>query len=109
MLISIDGIKDQIVDIEEEIAYVKSFERPYLESEWAPYYLGHENGVLYDGERVVRLRDRAPVAKEDSAPDDVLALQESEEESIRISSPEESRHFFINDKLSPLKEIGLLE
>lgn len=109
MLVSIQDIKDEIVDIEEEVAFIENFERPFLESERAPYYLGHENGVLYNGERVVRLRDRAPVVADEDTPDDVLALQQVEEDKIKISSPEESRHYFINDKLKPLKDIWLLE
>lgn len=109
MLISIQDIKDDIVDMEGEVAFIQNFERPYLESDRAPYYLGHENGVLYWWERVVRLRDRSPVIVEEWTPDDVLALQQEEEDKIKISSPEESWHYFINDKLKPLKDIWLLE
>jgi len=65
---------------------------------------------LYDGERVVRLRNKANIPPENlNLPDEILAIQQQEEDLIKISSPEESRHFFINDKLSPLKDLGLIE
>jgi len=110
MLISIQDIRDNIDETKEETAFIQNFEKPFLESDRAPYYLWHENGVLYDGERVVRLRNKANIPPENlNLPDEILAIQQQEEDLIKISSPEESRHFFINDKLSPLKDLGLIE
>ncbi len=108
MLGSIELIQNESSLVEEEIQYVKNFEKPYLESEWAPYYIGHENGVLYDWERVVRLKSKKPLTKDESLPDEILSRQ-SEDDVIKISSPEESRHYFINDKLTPLKDLWILQ
>ena len=50
MEVAITEIQNDIDYTKNEIAFIKNFERPYLESERADYYLGHENGVIYDGE-----------------------------------------------------------
>ncbi len=110
MLVSIQDIRDQIEIEKDETNFIQNFERPYLDSERAPYYLWHENWVLYDGERVVRLREKRTIVDQDpTQPDQIRALQQQEDDLIKISSPEESRHYFINDKLSPLKDLGILE
>jgi len=107
MMSSIQWINTESALIKTETEYIKNFKRPFLESDWASYYIGHENWILYAWERVVRLRTKK-IVEEDALPDDILARQWAEDE-IKISSPEESRHFFINDKLTPLKDIWILK
>lgn len=108
MVIAIQEIQEEIDDTKNEATFIKNFEIPYLASEWAKYYLWHENGQIYDWEWVVRLRNRDKLS-DDQLPNDILALQEKEEDVIIISSPEESRYYFIYDKLKPLKDLWLIE
>jgi len=102
MQTSITTIKDEIAVIEEETQYMDNFKIPYLESERAPYFLGHENGVLYEGEYVIRLRQKK-ILKDDTAQD----IQQRINDPVLISSPKESRHHFFADKLSELEMIGI--
>ncbi len=107
MEVAITEINDEIVNTKDEIAFISNFERPYLESEWADYYLWHENWVVYNGEWVIRLRNREKILADNE--DDILSLQKKEEDMIVISSPEESWFYFIHDKLKPLKDLWLIE
>ncbi len=108
MEVAITEIEKEIDSTKDEISFIKNFERPYLGSEWADYYLGHENGVIYEWEWVIRLRNRSKFAQT-WTPDDILSLQEKKEDVIVISSPEESWYYFIYDKLKPLKELWIIE
>lgn len=114
MVKNIEIIRENIVEVENETDFIKYYEKPFLETERAPFYLWHEHGTLYPWERVVRLKSRTTVdgailSDADSTPDDILAMQEEDDDLIKITSPQESRHYFINDKLQPLKEMWLLE
>ncbi len=114
MVTNIAIIKENIVEVQDEINFTKYYEKPFLETDWAPFYLWHEHGTLYAWERVVRLKSRKPTQKvvvdeAASSPDDILSMQQEEDDFIKITSPQESRHYFINDKLTALKEIWLLE
>jgi len=107
MDVAIVEIRQEIKKTKDEIAFIKNFERPFLESERADYYLWHENGIIYDRERVIRLRNREKILNDGN---DILSLQEEEiEDIIVISSPEESWYYFIEEKLKPLKDLGLIE
>ena len=99
---SISIIKEEITEIEQETYYMNNFKIPYLESERAPYFLWHENGVLYDGEYVIRLR-KQKIIKNDTAKD----MQQRKNDPVLISSPKESRSYFFADKLEELKFIGI--
>ncbi len=108
MEVAIEEIQTEINDAAEEIAFIKNFERPFLDSEWAEYYLWHENGVVYDGERVIRLRNRERILADTQ--DDILSLQAKDDKDvIVISSPQESWYYFIYDKLEPLKDLWFIE
>lgn len=105
---AIQEIEMEIEDAAEEIAFITNFERPYLESERAEYYLWHENWVIYEGEWVIRLRNRERIIPDTQ--DDILALQGQEDNDvIVISSPQESWYYFIYDKLEPLKDLWFIE
>ena len=103
MEVAIQEIQEEITTTKDEIEFIKHYEVPFLDSEWADYYLGHENGVVYDGEWVVRLKNREKILA--NTQDDILTLQASEEDMIIISSPEESWYYFIYDKLKPLQDL----
>ena len=51
----IDKVQREIEEVEEKTNYTNNFQVKYLESEYAPYFAGHENGIIYDNEKVVRL------------------------------------------------------
>lgn len=40
---SIDTVRYDIDEINQEIAYLNNFYQQYLQTEYAPYFLGHEN------------------------------------------------------------------
>lgn len=99
---SIEQSKQEVADLHEHTAYLEKFYKPYLEWEYAPYFLGHENGSLWQGEFIVRLRH--------TVVDNEAILPEIEKKSsILLSTPEQSWHYFIEQKLPFVYEWGLLE
>lgn len=107
MEVAITEIQDDIVETRDEINFIKNFENPYLYSERADYYLWHENWIVYDWEWVIRLRNRDKLL--DTLDNDILQMQRDEKDLVIISSPEESRYYFIEDKLKPLIDLWILE
>ena len=98
---SIQQTRAEVAELNEHTAYLEKFYKPYLESEYAPYFLGHENGSLWQGEFIVRLRH--------TVVDDEAILPEIEKKNtILLSTPEQSWHYFIEQKLPFLYEWGLL-
>lgn len=100
---SIEQVRQDISEIEQQIAFKETFYMNYLDSEYAPYFLGHENGMVYDGERIIRFRTEV----ED--PDEAVLPSIEEKESIYLSTPEEAWHHFIDQRLEELIELGILE
>lgn len=49
------------VQLEEKIAYLKNFRLPYLGSEYASYFIPHENGMANPDEQVVKFIKKADV------------------------------------------------
>ncbi|MFA7284513.1 MAG: hypothetical protein WC004_01665 [Candidatus Absconditabacterales bacterium] len=45
--------------LEEKIAYLENFRLPYLESEYAAYFIPHENGMASPDEQVVKFIKKA--------------------------------------------------
>lgn len=81
---------------------MNKFYSNYLKSEYAAYFAGHENGILYAGERIVRLKHK--VLEEEVT----LPFSHERKEKIKLSTPQESRYYFIDQKLSFLKERGII-
>ena len=82
----------------EKTDYMEKFYNPYLDSEYAPYFLGHENGSLYRREYIVRLKHAVPDNEEPILP------EIEKKESILLSTPQQSWNYFIDQKLPFLKE-----
>lgn len=101
---SITQAKQDIVNIENEIAFMEKRYKNYLESDYASYFLGHENGQLYPGERLVTLEYRKPEVFE-KLPDVVV----EDDGTVQLHTPEESWQFFIQEKLKPLKHLWIVQ
>ena len=99
---SIQQTKQQVASLNEHTAYLEIFYKNYLQSEYAPYFLGHENGTLYQGEYIVRLRH--PTDK-----DEAILPEIEQKDSIKISTPQESWHYFIEKRLPFLIEWGIIQ
>lgn len=90
-------IKDAILNVEidienaeEEIAYTNKFLKPYLDSEYADYFLAHKNNMLFYGEYIVRFES----AKE------AKIEEEKKENGNIIDTPQKSRIHFIKAKIN---------
>ncbi len=55
---NIDKEYQNIAYIIQRNAYVENFHRSYLQSEYAAYFLGHENNRMYDNEILVRIQTK---------------------------------------------------
>lgn len=103
--VSIQNVQQDIVEIQEEIAYMNNFYKNYLETEYASYFLWHENGKIYGNERIVRLtypHMQQPQEEE-------LVTETEQQKAIYIASPQESRHYFFEKNLSWLRRLWILE
>lgn len=91
-------IKDAIVNVEleiqnaeEEIAYTEKFLKPYLDSEYADYFLAHKNNILFYWEYIIRF---------ESAKENKEKEPEKTEDDNVINTPQESRQHFLKQKLN---------
>ncbi|USN54961.1 MAG: hypothetical protein H6765_11040 [Candidatus Peribacteria bacterium] len=96
-------VKQDIVDTKERTDYLTKFYSQYLQSEYASYFLGHENGMIYAGENIYKLKHQV---EEPEVP--VVPIIE-QKESIKVSTPQESWNYFIDTKLYQLKRLGILQ
>lgn len=100
---SITQAKQWRIDAQEKISYLEKFYSPYLASPKAVYFLSHENWSLYKNERIVRIKYKII----DTASAEQLPLQLNAK-AITLSTPQESRQYFITTKLEELKRFGIL-
>ncbi len=52
---SIDNVNKNIEKTNEHTDYINNYLTPYLESDYAPYFLAHENNQLFPGEIIVKI------------------------------------------------------
>ncbi len=97
-------VKKDIIDLEEESAFMEKFYKWYLESDYAWYFLGHENGTIYLEEKIVRLAYPVPQAE-----NKVVLPTPSEIAPITISTPQQARNHFIKTRLRFLESRGLIK
>lgn len=100
---SIKQTKQDILKLQEEIDYMDKWYKNYLLSDYAPYFLGHENGQLYGGERLVVVEYRKPPVEQ------IAPAPQADDGQIVIETPEESRQLFIHQRIKPLAELGLFD
>lgn len=72
---SIIQAKKDTITIQEEIDFMNKRYKKYLESDYASYFLGHENGQLYRGESWVVLEYRRPDLT--AEPEESIAINEN--------------------------------
>jgi len=77
---------------------MEKFYKGYLESDYASFFLGHENGTIYLEERIVRLSYQVPQEK-----GEIILPTQSEIAPITISTPQQARNHFVKNKLSFLE------
>lgn len=99
---SIVQTKEEVIDLEEHTAYLEKFYKPYLESEYAPYFLWHENGSLWQNEYIVRLRHTV-------VNNEAILPEIEQKDSILLSTPQDSWHYFIEKKLPFIYRWGILK
>lgn len=99
---SIDEVKQTNENIRQEISRKNNFYKNYLEWEYAPFFLGHENGQLYSRERIVRLKER-------KIDEEILLPDVEVVENLNELTPQESRNRFIQRRLTPLIELWIIE
>ena len=101
---SVQQVTTDIHDTTQETAFLEKYYKNYLLSDYSSYFLGHENGMIYDREQIVRFISKADAVIEAQALPDIETKS-----TIILSSPSEAWHHFIKDKLEELIELGLIE
>ena len=96
-------VESQIHELESRNNYLNNFYTKYLETEYAPYFAWHENGIIYEGEYVIKLKHRI---EDDEV---ILPVQDEKKEAIIISTPQSSWRYFIEEKLPFLIDRGLIK
>lgn len=100
----IEKVQQDIIDLEEERAFMDKFYKGYLTSDYASFFLGHENGTIYPSERIVRLAYQVPTEAKNTF------LPELDDRApFTISTPQEARNHFIQTRLSFLKRRGIIK
>jgi len=69
---AIAGVEQNSYDLQDEIFFVKKFQMSYLSSDYADYFLAHENNVLFPWELIIRFEKMKPEVVEEDNLLDVL-------------------------------------
>jgi len=81
--VSIENVNQETQQITQRKLYEENFLIPYEQSEYAQYFLRHENNILFPWEFIVRFEA-----------ENVASVSETDQEDS-IQTPQESRrHFF---------------
>lgn len=87
---SITNVKEEIKLLDEEIAYNENFLDPYLDSDYAIYFLSHKNNILFDGEYIIKFEEEIAIEEE----------KKQKNEIIRNSN--DARKHFLNNKFQKI-------
>ena len=87
---AITNVEVEIQKAKQEIAYTEKFLKPYLDSEYADYFLAHKNNILFYWEYIIRFE----------SPKEIDIKDEEETKSNTINTPQESRKHFIKSKIN---------
>lgn len=96
---SIEQVKENIATTQKKNIYLNSFYKPYLVSEYANYFYGHENGLLYDGEKNVHFKNRLPELTQAHTTPEQLPAQ-----PLDVSTPQAAWNYFRRTKIAPARE-----
>lgn len=78
----------------DELAFTQNFLVSYENSEYAGYFLSHENNMLLPGEYIVKFEEMY----EKQAPTTWAILPYANYEENAISTPQQSWNMFLHDK-----------
>lgn len=95
--IAIDETASQSEYKRLELAYTENFQLPYEKSEYAEYFLKHENNMLLPKEFIVKFQTITPVTNTGNN-------QGTTNKGHFIESPQESRKQFFYEQLLKKKE-----
>lgn len=89
---TITNERTEIESIQEHILYLENFHKPFLKSEYARYFLSHENNIIFDGETIVEITTRETLQEKKQKKIDELKKknQQQERPSIEIT-PQQQR------------------
>lgn len=51
--------------IEQQITFLREYRLPYLDSDYAMYFINHENGVANPGEQLIKIKKQSEVIQPD--------------------------------------------
>ena len=88
---SISAVKEDVKLLDEEIAYNENFLDPYLDSDYAIYFLSHKNNILFDGEYIIKFEEETPEEE----------IKKTENNEI-IKNSNESRQHFLGEKFQKI-------
>jgi hypothetical protein len=89
IIASISDVRHNIHTMQENNAYIQNFYLTYLSSDFAPYFYGHENGLLYENEQAIRFTHRL------QAPQEKIIQPEPQETPLHLTTPQASREHFL--------------
>ncbi len=98
---AIQNVQLKTIQTQNEILYVKNFLIPYLSSEYAEYFLSHENSVLFPHEAIVWFESQSEqdIIKEKSLNQDTgLQIKDN-----YIYTAKDSWEHFWNERLKKIK------
>lgn len=88
---SISAVKENVKLLDEEIAYNEKFLDPYLDSDYAVYFLSHKNNILFDWEYIIKFEEETPEEE-----------TEKTKKNEIITNANDSRQLFLGDKLQKI-------
>ncbi len=104
--LNLKGIEDSIVQekeeikmIQEEIDYMERRYQNYLRSEYASYFLWHENWQLYNNERLVALEYRKPEVIQQEVSIQIVPDTQEKKDDVTSLTPQQAWSTFLSTKL----------
>jgi hypothetical protein len=104
--LNLKGIEDSIVQekeeikmIQEEIDYMERRYQNYLRSDYASYFLWHENGQLYENERLVSLEYWKPEVSQQEASIQIVPDIQQQKNDVTTLLPPQAWSIFLSTKL----------
>jgi hypothetical protein len=96
-----DAIQDTIIQSQQktlELAFSENFLLNYEKSEYARYFLQHENNIIGPGEFIIKF-EKMP-EKTQTGTTEIISQYDQKE---YLKTPQQSRNRFILDKMSKVK------
>lgn len=91
--------KNEIKMIQEEIDYMQRRYQNYLRSDYASYFLWHENGQLYVNERLVALEYWKPEVVQKEVSIQIVPDMQEQKDDVTTLLPPQAWAVFLSTKL----------